>query len=176
MEPTQQTVVKTIKSYPPESTVTKLTSTLPIKQVWLYSEWDPNCQFSRYIQPFFPDRSALTPTNLSPDVGLIQSVFENVRGKYLLWQSPKEEARWKKVETSTLTLDWVRENVEVLYPAQARFPISELNGIVLWKESGSGGKKYKLLEGNHRISAWLAAQIPFSLPAVIFIGKPKKQI
>jgi hypothetical protein len=50
-----------------------------------------------------------------------------------------------------------------------------LKGIVLWRDKESkSSKKYQLYEGNHRVSAWLAAQIPGSLPAVIFVGKPAK--
>lgn len=119
-----------------------------------------------------PNRSDLDPTNPLPNIGLIESTFHAVRGAYTLWQSPREKGRWKKIETAALTLNWISENVEVVYPSPDRFEVSELKGIVLWKDSGD--KKYKLYEGNHRISAWLAAQTPKSLPAVIFIGKPAK--
>ncbi len=162
--------------YPSTSTVTNLSSTLEIKQTWLYSEWAPECQFSKYIQPTFPNRNDIDPKKINPDVKLIESTFDFVRGKYLLWQAPREEARWKKVEVAALKIDWVVKNVEVLFPSEERFPVSELNGIVLWNENEKSVsiKRYKLYEGNHRISAWLAAQTPQSLPAVIFIGKPKK--
>lgn len=42
------------EKYPSNATVTKLKSTLEIKQCWLNSEWDENCQFSRFIRPSFP--------------------------------------------------------------------------------------------------------------------------
>jgi hypothetical protein len=160
--------------YPQNSTVKKLNSTRKIKQTWLHSEWSSECQFSQYIRPAFPDRIELDPKNKNPNVELIESTFDRVRGKYTLWQTPREEARWKKIKVADLTLDWVSKNVEVLFPSEQQFPVSELNGIVLWDDKSNGEKRYKLYEGNHRISAWLIAQTPRSLPAVIFIGKPKK--
>ncbi|MBA3814923.1 MAG: hypothetical protein H0X29_00050 [Parachlamydiaceae bacterium] len=169
-----QTTCLTTK-YPANSTVKKLNSTLEIKQSWLHSEWAPECQFSKFIQPKFPDRDELHPKNKLPNIELIQSTFHNVRGKWALWQAPREEGRWKKVETADLKLDWVLKNVEVLYPSKDEFPVNELDGIILWKDNfNKDGKRYKLYEGNHRISAWIAAQKPLSLPATIFIGKPKK--
>lgn len=162
--------------YPLNSKVTKLNSAFEIKQNWLYNEWVPECQFSKYIRSNFPTRSNLDPENQNPDIELIQSTFHDVRGKWALWQSPREKARWKKIEVPHLKLDWVIQNVEVLYPSKEQFEVSELKGIVLWRDKESNSsKRYKLYEGNHRISAWLAAQIPNSLPAVIFIGKPAKQ-
>lgn len=161
--------------YPPNSTITKLDSTLEIKQAWLYSEWEPKCQFSHFIRSYFPNRNALDLANPLPDVRMIKQVFDHVRGKYDLWKVPRENGRWKKLEVPSLSLDWVRNNVEVLYPVPDRFAVSELRGIVLWKEPSSSGKRYKLFEGNHRISAWLAAQTPQVLPATIYIGKPQKQ-
>ncbi len=74
-----------------------------------------------------------------------------------------------------LKLDWVIQNVEVLYPSKEKFEVSALKGVVLWKNKESNSsKRYQLYEGNHRISAWLAAQTPNSLSAVIFMGKPAK--
>ncbi|MBS0654940.1 MAG: hypothetical protein JSR46_04110 [Verrucomicrobia bacterium] len=162
--------------YPPNATVTSLNSTLEIKRVWLHSEWAPECQFSRYICPSFPERRALAADNKNINTELIQSVFHNVRGKFALWGSLREEGRWKKVVVLELSLDWVTNNVHILYPAQERFSVSELNGIVLWRDKSSGEKRYQLHEGNHRISAWLAAQSPRCLPATLFIGKPKKPV
>ena len=163
----------TFAKYPLNSTVSKLNSTFEIKQVWLYNEWAPECQFSNYIRPNFPRRSDLDIKNPSPNTELIQSTFHAVRGQYALWQSAKEEGRWKKVEVPDLKLDWVMKNVEVFFPSKEQFEVTELKGIVLWKDKKSdNAKKYQLCEGNHRISAWLAVQTPKSLPAVIFIGKP----
>lgn len=162
--------------FPLDWTVTKLHSTLEIKQTWLYNEWAPQCQFSQHIVKYFPNRNDLDPKNPNPNIEQIQFVFEQVRGQYILWQSPRETGRWKKMEVEHLTLDWVLNNVEVLYPSTEEFEVSELNGIVLWDDKEpSSMKKYKLYEGNHRISAWLASQIPSSLPATIFVGKPQKQ-
>lgn len=159
--------------YPPNSLVTKLNSTFEIKQRWLFSEWAPECQFSKYIQPNFSNRCELDSKNMYPNIALIESTFDNVRGKWALWQSPREQARWRKVEVAALKIDWVMNNVEVLYPTNDRFLVSELNGIVLWDDQTKRNKRYQLYEGNHRISSWLASQSPQSLPAVIFIGKPK---
>lgn len=163
-----------ILKYPSNSKVTKLSSTFEIKQRWLHNEWAVECQFSKYIRPNFPNRDDLDPKNTNPNIQLIESTFHDVRGKWLLWQSPREEGRWKKVVVSDLKLDWVLKNVEVLYPSSEQFPVTELNGLVLWNDKSGSDKKYKLYEGNHRISTWLATQTPPSLPAVIFIGKPKK--
>lgn len=162
--------------YPLNSTLTKLSSTLEIKQNWLYNEWAPECQFSKYIRPNFPNRMDLAPENQKPNTDLIQSTFHDVRGKWALWQSQREEARWKKIEAPNLKLDWIIQNVEVLYPSKEQFEVSELKGIVLWRDKKSNNnKRYQLYEGNHRVSAWLAAQTPSSLPAIIFVGKPAKQ-
>jgi hypothetical protein len=164
-----------VSKYPSDAVVTHLFSTFEIKQAWLYSEWSPECQFSRYIQPHFSDREVLSGRNEHPPVELIQSVFEHVRGRYILWQSPREEAKWKKAVVNALPLEWVERNVEVLYPSEQRFPVTELKGIVLWNDCQEGrSKRYQLYEGNHRISAWRASGAPLTLPAVIFIGKPKK--
>jgi hypothetical protein len=169
------TLAKEIFSkYPPNSLVTKLNSTFVIKQTWLYNEWSPECQFCKHIRLNFPSRSELHPDYKNPNVELINSTFDFVRGRWALWQAPREEGRWKKVEVSDLKLDWVRNNVEVLYPVDDKFPVSELNGIVLWNDKSNNQRKYKLYDGNHRISAWLASQTPESLPAIMFIGKPKK--
>lgn len=61
--------------FPSGSTVTKLNSTLEIKQAWLYSEWATECQFSQHIRPNFPDRRGLRPTNIRPNIELIESTF-----------------------------------------------------------------------------------------------------
>lgn len=161
--------------YPPSAAVTKLTSTLEIKQRWLFNEWGPECQFSNFIRPRFPDRRELDPTKANPNTPLIEATFHDVRGKYALWQSPRENGKWRRVEVQELTLDWVQANVDVTWPAEERFPVSKLDGIVLWVDSSSTTKKrYQLYEGNHRISAWLAAGTPSTLPATLYIGKEKK--
>ena len=120
--------------YPVSSTVTKLNSTFEIKQIWLYNEWASECQFSKYISQNFPNRIDLDPKNQSPNTELIQSTFYDVRGKWALWQLPREEARWKKIEVQDLKLDWVMKNVEVLYPNKEQFEVAELIGIVLWND------------------------------------------
>lgn len=160
---------KTIK-YPPNSTVTKLDSTLEIKQTWIYNEWDERCQFSKYIRPQFPNRDALK--NLT-DSDLLKLTFHEVRGKYNLWKVAKEQGRWKKIVVPNLNPDWVKENIKILYPTPDCFDVSELHGLVLWKESKTD-TIYQLLEGNHRVSAWLASENPQPVPATIFIGKPGK--
>lgn len=165
-----------IGKYPPDSVVTKLSSTFEIKQRWLFSEWDPVCQFSKFILPHFPQRRDLDPANPNPNQELIESTFDAVRGKWTLWQEPREKGRWKKVSVAALKIEWVMENVTVRYASTDRFPVAELNGIVLWEDKSKKEKRYELYEGNHRISAWLAAQTPKTLPALIFIGKPKKPL
>lgn len=162
----------TFDKYPPDSKVTKLTSTLEIKQYWLHSEWSEKCQFSKRIRENFPKREDLHPTKEHPDVKLIETTFDYVRGRWLLWQEPREQGRWKKVEVTALTRDWILKNVDVLYPTKDQFPVLELRGIVLWYDKSS--KKYHLYEGNHRISALLASLTPESVPGTIFIGKPRK--
>ncbi|EFB40797.1 hypothetical protein pah_c188o052 [Parachlamydia acanthamoebae str. Hall's coccus] len=163
--------------YPSGSMVTKLTSTFEIKQTWLYNEWSPECQFSKYIRPTFPKRADLSPKNENPNIALIESIFQSVRGQFQLWKSEREEARWRKVEINALEIDWMLKNVEILFPSEEQFQVSELRGIVLWKNPPPTAlKRYQLYEGNHRISAWKTSQIPKRLPATIFIGKPKKEI
>lgn len=159
--------------YPPNSKVISLDSTLEIKQRWLYSEWDPRCQFSKRVHENFPNRNDLDPNRKNPNVELIKTTFDFVRGRWALWQAPRENAKWKKVEVTALKLNWVVKNVEVLFPVNDRFPVSELNGIVLWEVRSKSGKRYQLYEGNHRISAWLSSRTPLAVPAVLFIGKPK---
>lgn len=140
------------------------------------SEWDPRCQFSKYIHPHFSNREDLNPNIASPDVAKIESVFHNVRGKWSLWQAPREQADWTRVETE-LPLHWGERNVEILYPSEDRFPVTELNGVVFWDEGPSEGRKrFQLYEGNHRFSTWVAERTPDRLPAVIFVGKPKDPV
>lgn len=75
---------------------------------------------------------------------------------------------------SKLELGWVKDNVEVLYPSSEKFEVTALEGVVLWKDPTK--EKCQLLEGNHRISAWLDAKAPAALPSVIYIGKAKKSL
>ncbi len=70
--------------YPLNSKVTKLNSTLEIKQNWLFNEWTSECQFSKYICLNFPCRGDLDPENQNPNIDLIQSTFYDVRGKWAL--------------------------------------------------------------------------------------------
>jgi hypothetical protein len=69
------------------------------------------------------------------------------------------------------------QDAAIKYPlgsVEKLFPVTELRGIVLWDDRQSTkNKRYKLYEGNHRISAWMASRTPATVPALIFIGKPK---
>lgn len=157
----------------PGARITELDNPLEIKQRWLRSEWQPECHFSRRIRRYFLEKEELDPCKPYPDIQKIEDIFHLVRGRWSLWQTPRETAEWKKVEVD-LPLTWARENVEILYPSEDKFEVSELDGIVLWDEGPpKEGKKWQLYEGNHRFSTWLAEGAPSSLPAVIFIGNPK---
>jgi|GEM_PF-2569833 len=155
--------------YPESAIVEELDSCLEIKKWWLYNEWDPTCQFSVYVQKAFPNKSDLHPQEGNADISLIESTFNNVRGKYSLWGSEKEEARWEKVTVEDLKLTWIIENVEVLYEVTGGFEVLQLNGLVFWKNPAQ--RKYQLLEGNHRVSAWIQLQEPESLPSIFFVGE-----
>lgn len=163
---------------PLNATVDKIKSTLEIKSWWLYNEWEPCCQFSRYINPHFSNRETLHPKNLKSldvvTINLIVTTFNGVRGNYALWGKAREKGRWKKVVVEQLPLCWAQKHIKICFPQNESFPVSELNGIVLWKQPSD--KKYQLFEGNHRVSSWLALQSPPSLPCVMFIGKPAKKV
>jgi hypothetical protein len=161
--------------YPSGSTITKLDSTLEIKQYWLYNEWDERSRFSWYIKPKFPNRTLLDPNKKPDKIALAQfihSIFHEVRGKYVVWKAVKEHGLWKKIVVENLSPDWVRENIKILFPNDNPFAVSDLHGIVLWKES-KDENAYELLEGNQRISSWLSSENPQALPATIFIGEPE---
>ncbi len=160
-----------LAKYPPNAKIKGLDSTFEIKRLWLYSEWAVECQFSKHIRSSIPERQSLELPIDKENIALITATFNEVRGKYILWGPERENGRWKKIE-GFLHIDWVKRNVEVLYPSPDRFNVERLEGLVFWKSQS--GKRYKLYEGNHRISAWLAAQTPPVLPAIIFIGKPQK--
>lgn len=166
---------ESFSKYPSGAIVKKLDSPLEVKRWWLYSEWDPKCQFSWGIRPSFSERDDLLPTILHTNIELIQSVFYDIRGKWALWGDLKEKARWKRVVVEKLDPNWFRRNVEILYPSEEDFEVSELNGLVLWKEPSEG--TYRLVEGNHRVSTWLRPrpEQPPALPGILFIGKPAKQ-
>lgn len=171
-----------VSKYPMGSSIVKLDSTLEIKKWWLYNEWDPVCQFSKGVQQGVPDRGNLDPQKDNAAlVPLIEKTFDFVRGRYRLWGEMKESAQWKKVVVEKLELKWVLENVEILFPVPDQFALSALNGVVLWKKSLDKKspkdplqKRFEAIEGNHRLSSWISLKEPASLPAIIFIGKPKK--
>jgi hypothetical protein len=164
--------------YPSGALITYLSNSFEVKQYWLYSEYQYPCQYAKIIQMAFLegtlsifDRELLLTVNPSDALkDLIESVFHRVRGQYILWQAPREKGRWQKVEVADLTLTWVKVHVKVLYPAKDSFPVTELKGIVLWREPEH--TQFQLYEGNHRVSAWLANKQPESLPATMFIGYP----
>ncbi len=156
--------------YPEDSEREKLSSTVEIKKAWLYSEWDSKAERRvAIIRSGFPDRHLLNPQNNTVSVDRVQEIFHEVRGKYILWQEPRENGSWRKVVAKSLSLQWVKEHVEVLYPSQETFPVDSLDGIVLWRDPAK--EKYQLLEGNHRISAWILLGAPEALPSTIYIGK-----
>jgi len=165
--------------YPQDSAVEKLSSTLEIKEWWLFNEWDSRTIRKRdMIRNDFPLRKSLDPRintqNEDTAIERVKSVFHSVRGQYILWGPLREQGKWRKVVVPHLCLQWVKDNVEVLYPAEDRFPLASLDGIVLWKDPTK--EKYQLFEGNHRISTWLSEEKPATLPSIIFIGKTPKNL
>lgn len=166
-------LVASSSKYPENSRVSKLTSPLEIKVWWLYNEWHPKCDFSRFVQKDFPTRGVLCPLKPTAEMSKIEETFYFVRGQYTLWGERCEKGKWRKIVIEKLALSWIRDNVEFLYPHDTVFEVTELNGIVLWKDPIT--KKYQLLEGNHRISAWLKAKEPEFLPAILYLGKTAKQ-
>lgn len=154
--------------YPLHSRVQKLSSTLEIKKWWLYNERDERCQFHQIIKDVFPERADLHPETGKGDVQLIESTFDQVRGRYLLWGPIRENAKWKKVVVDKLDPEWARKNIKILYPINDKFNVNQLCGIVLWCDPDK--KKYQLYEGNHRMSAWLSSPNPMPLPAILYMG------
>ena len=153
----------------------ELGSNFEIKQIWMYQEWNGS-HWGRKgkIQKLFPNREDLNPSNLYPEVEKITNIFDQVRGNSSLWGKTKENGMWNKFQTLSLNPDWVSKNVRILYPSEDRFVVENLDGIVLWSDSKDQEYPYQLLEGNHRVSAWLKSDNPQPLPSVLFIGKPEK--
>lgn len=149
----------------PTNSKVENTTSLDVKREWLYNEWDERCQFSKHITLRIPNRHTIQQQIHSK---LIEEVFHHVRGKYSLWGPTRELASWKKV-TTNLSLQWVRDNVNILYPHHNTFNVEKLEGIVLFKTKKSD--KWHLLEGNHRISAWVNNNHPQSIPAILFFGE-----
>ena len=162
----------TISTFFPDSAQCDvLPSNLEIKQWWLHSEWDcSNAAWKRRIQSAFPSRELLHPSHPSPNIEQINRIFKSVRGDFALWGPARESAIWTRVEMAKLEADWVREHVRILYPQTDEFPVPELIGIVLWKKPDTD--KLELLEGNHRVSAWLNADNPEPLRCIMFVGEP----
>jgi hypothetical protein len=159
--------------YPLHSRVQKLSSTLEIKKWWLYNERDERCQFHKIIKDAFPERSDLNPETGKADGQLIESTFDEVRGRYLLWGPVRENAKWKKVVVNSLDPEWARKNIKILFPSDEKFRVNQLCGIVLWCDPSI--KEYQLYEGNHRMSAWLSSPNPMPLPAILYIGKTSEK-
>jgi len=160
-------------SFPTNSTQVVLQSNFEIKQWWMYKEWDgSNPKWKAMIQSDFPNRNDLDPSNQNPQIQRIQELFSRMRGSFSdIWGHEREKAEWTKVDVGGLDPNWVRDNVTILYPCDVSFEsaTSDLNGLVRWKKPGT--QKYDLIEGNHRISAWLNSANPQPLPSILFIGK-----
>lgn len=159
-------------SLPEGCTVTLLSSPLEIKHWWLYNEWDPKCQFSKSIQHLIPVRPTLPSDEKEPNPAtreLIHSAFWKVRGQYALWKEEKEQASWHRA-TGIISPEWFRTHVEILYPSTTRFDVCELNGIVLWIDPAHPSR-FRLIEGNHRVCAWLAMTAPPPVSCILYFGR-----
>lgn len=111
------------------------------------------------IQNDFPNRNDLDPSNQNPQIQRIKEIFSRMRGIFpQIWGNEREDAEWTKVDVDGLDPNWVRDNANILYPHNMPFKsaTSDLNWLVLWKKFGT--EKYDLIEGNHRISAWLNSE------------------
>jgi len=121
-----------------------------------------------------PPTEKLDQTTLT----LINDAFDYVRGQYSLWGPERQGGEWSRVIVPALPLAWVIANVFVMYPSYDPIEVDSLDGIVLWCDPLAGqktGKLFSLLEGNHRISAWLNRQTPPHLKATIYVGIRKKK-
>ena len=151
--------------------IEKLDGPIKVKLAWLFAEWDTHNPSRRIlIQKYFPDRNQLQKDKQPFTVDFkkrIYEAFQNVRGNYSLWGPDKEKGQWFSVNVEQLKLDWVAQNIDMLFGTDDIFLVDELDGIILWFENNS----FKLLEGNHRISAWLNRGSPAFLSAKIFIGQ-----
>lgn len=119
------------------------------------------------------DCQGLTKETLSNPENLekIQNVFNEVRGKYDLWLSHKENAAWEKVQRF-VTPQWVRKNLVPLFPSEDRFPVHSCAGVVVFEIRPGDARKY-VLEGNHRISAIAAEKTSREMPLTMYVGTPQ---
>lgn len=131
---------------------------------WLCAEYlDPSHKYNRYYQSSSKDFG--TPELTSPDFNdeqqnkIREDVFNNVRGKFLLWKPIVHHTQW--YSTSILCpgniveriVKYLPMNVPYIYgpykPAeQPHAQKSDLTHMVLWGHTKQG--PYIVLEGNHR--------------------------
>lgn len=164
-----------VDCFPNDWVFTTLTSNIEIKRLWLYGEWDSRntgIGNAQTIKKEFPSQEALHPVTGNASEKAVSELFYKVRGKYSpIWGQERENAMWQKISIESLDIDWVKTHIFRPWPSTEKFEISRLDGLVLWKDISC--KTYRLLEGNHRVSAWLLAGTPKTLPATIYIGSPK---
>ncbi len=143
---------------------------LELKKWWLFNEWDPTCQFHPVVQHYFPARATIHPVTGNAANSAVDAAFQHVRGQFpLIWGPIRENGNWIKVEVPSLTGAWLTAHVHRPYPTGDTFAVTELHGLVMERVAGiPGGCSYRLLEGNHRVSAFLNANQP-AVHSVIFV-------
>jgi hypothetical protein len=159
---------------------------IELKIEWLHSEWDSRDDFfNRPVRAWFPIHRLLLPENYNLLKGTpvlsraVADCFSQVRGNFSLWGLPRETGTWRKFTHTALKLDWVLNRVDILYPAEDKFNPESVQLVCWFDPDHSSGlpnlkdtnknKPFKLIDGNHRVSAWKDTNAA-TKPAVFYIG------
>lgn len=168
---------------PPYDTIEPLRDAFAVKLAWLYNEWDARNlpKIREIVCKAFPKREILQADPESVRVqlfDLVTKTFHDIRGRFpAIWPNVCDKGQWIKLCTQKLALDLVTATVAVPWPNDANFPVNTLYNLVLWFDPNNHCKfpgksaPFKLLEGNHRVCAWLKQGTPSVMPATLFIGQ-----
>jgi hypothetical protein len=182
-----------LSALPAEATPEALASPFPLKVQWVYDEWDgANPTAMKIVREAFPRREAILDALKEDRADLtetINRVFHEIRGQYSVWGPERESGHWRRVTFDALELSWVRANVDVLFAFKDGRPLAELVGPAVWfdpldhhfdrvsRDNGADQRlrnprsPFKLIDGSHRVSAWVDQGAPASLRATIYIGR-----
>jgi hypothetical protein len=182
-----------LSALPAGATLEALVSSFPLKVQWVYDEWDgANRHAVDIVRQRFPTRETILDALKKDRADLTESinvVFHEIRGKFSVWGPERESGHWSKVMFDALELSWVRANMDVLFAFKDGRTLTELVGPVVWfdpldqhfdgvslanradQRLRNPRSPFKLIDGSHRVSAWIDRGAPASLRATIYIGR-----
>jgi hypothetical protein len=176
-----------------------------LKLAWVRAEYTAtHPDIHRHLHSCFADVTILQPAFDDLSAALqerVRDAFQVIRGASHVWTFPGDHSsphhgicQWAHVRCMC-TLDWVKNNIEILYGKDQTFrggTPSELDGLILWFDPNHRSKvppghpgahklvekksrPFKLLEGNHRICAWRLQDHPAAIRVSMFIGYTRSE-